>query len=232
MTGSARASWRGCLGGFLAAAVLLVLLFIISSRASTFTKGVGVVLSFIPTQLGLMETVDPANIYTIPAPPDDDVFAPVDFRRSGQYFLYTDDTTTLSNITNAEIAWLRVISTTTGEEVPVSLVKRGQMPFDTIHAAGRPIFTFYIPAPDRYNVYIPSLSPRESFAIVPDTVTGQEAKIWLLYAAQILLILSPFIWRRIQSWRQRNTRITANREEKLEKMDQMRENRQTREKRR
>ncbi|MCB0076059.1 MAG: hypothetical protein KDD73_01475 [Anaerolineales bacterium] len=232
MTGSARPSWLGCLGGIVAAALLVALLFVFSSRASTLTKSVGVVLSFIPTQLGLMDDVDPADIYTIPSPPSGEAAAPVDIRRSGQYFLYTDDTTTLLNLTNAQIPWLRVTSTTTGQELPIQLVQRGQMPYDTVHAPGRPIFTFNVPSPDRYDVYIPRLAPRDSFAIVPDNVTGQEVKIWLLYALQIGLVLSPLLWRRLRSQRQRLTRVAANREDKLEKMDQMRAHRRNKGERR
>ena len=223
MTGSARPSWRGCLTGIVAITLFMAALYLLSSNAATATKAVGAVLSFIPEQLGLIEKVDPDQIYAIPEPPEGEVLAPVSIRRAGRYFLYTDDTTTMLNLTQAQVPWLKVVSETTGEELLVDIVRRGQMPFDTLAAPGRPIFTVDIPDPDRYGIYITSSAPRESFALVPDTVTGQEGKIWSLYLLQIAILASPFVWRRWQSRRHRQSRVAQNRADKLGKMEQMKE---------
>ncbi len=173
--------------------VLGILLFMVILCAlcnlSSTMKQVGNAFLFIPSQLGLLQRVKPAEVHTI------DLRTPspklLDITRPGRYAVFTDDYDILmSNVLNGPV-WLQVRSHTTGEKVNVVSVNRGARPYDTALAAGRPIFSFEVTAPGVYEVaYFFRFA---SISIVPDYTTGKEAVIVLAYIVQIALILTLLV---------------------------------------
>jgi hypothetical protein len=165
--------------------LFMVLLCALCNLSSTM-KQVGNAFLFIPSQLGLLQRVKPAEVHTI------DLRKPspklLELTRPGRYAVFTDDYDILmSNVLNGPV-WLQVKSHTTGEKVNVVSVNRGARPYDTALAAGRPIFAFDVTVPGVYEVaYYFRFA---SISIVPDYTTGKETVIVLAYIIQIAVILT------------------------------------------
>jgi hypothetical protein len=173
---------RNILIGILLFMVLLVSL----CNLPSVMKMVGNVFLFIPSHLGLIQTVKAEEIRTI------DLSTPspklLDIGRAGLYAVYTSDYDLLLNNINNGPVWLRVKSHSTGEGVTVLTVGRGARPYDTYLADGRPIFVFEVPVPGSYEIAY--YFRQASIDIVPDYNTGKEPVIVLAISVQIAILLT------------------------------------------
>lgn len=151
-------------------------------------KVIGAPFLYLPTRLGLVDRVDPSSVVNFRLNTHQ---TELEFNRPGRYTLYTADLDlleiSLSLEDSAAKPWLVVQNQTTHKPVEVVYVKRGLYPFDSLLAPGRSVFTFEIQTPGVYLLRHPAR--KAPVSILPDTVTGKEAVLWLAYLIQIGLIL-------------------------------------------
>jgi hypothetical protein len=172
----------------IAAAILLLFAFL---NLPTLFKSAGAVLGFIPSKIGLIQVVRPADVLPIDlsVSPSAIVLA-----KPGNYLLYTDNYDLLvinDAIVEADSkSWLRIESQN-NEEIPVTLISRGMAIYDSIHARGRPVAMFTIDAPGTYSMIHPTRYATAS--VVPNYTSGNENWITFLYVAQVALLIY-IIW--------------------------------------
>lgn len=151
-------------------------------------KIIGAPFLFLPTRLGIVEPVNSSSVVNFRL---DSRQTELKFNAPGRYVLYTADLDLLEITLTLESStakpWLVIQNKSTHKPVNVDFVKRGLSPFDTILASGRPVFTFEIQTPGVYVLHHPAR--KVPVAILPDTVTGKEAVLWLAYLVQIGVIL-------------------------------------------
>jgi hypothetical protein len=160
-------------------------------------KTVGSPFLFIPGALGLIRTVGPEDVRTIEMNT-----SPTDVRlmQPGLYAVYVDDVELLTitdSMINAERSpWLKVKALDTGEQIPTTFIDRGLRVYDTPYARGRPVINFTITRPGVYELVHPRRNV--AIAIVPDTTTGHETLLTLIYLVQIGLLVGAvvFFWQR------------------------------------
>jgi hypothetical protein len=192
--------------------VLAVLVFIVSfvRTPHLVVKLAGAPLQVLPTLLGItplitQQEVRPIDLY--------ERSVIVLLTRPGNYAIYSDDqqvllrTGMMEEATGMSRTWVSIKTVESGEAVPGSYIARGAAPWDPLIVPGRPLMTFVIAEPGRYEIEYPPQSGTVSFA--PDYTTGREAIILLTWAAQIVtvtlivvLLSLPRIRRRRQAQRQ------------------------------
>jgi hypothetical protein len=152
---------------------------------------------FIPGALGIVQTVGPEDVRTVPLADSPTI---VRLMQPGLYAVYVDNPDLLA-ITDALInsnghSWLKVKALDTGEQVPATLIERGMRLYDTPYAKGRPVVNFAITRPGAYELTHPRRTI--SMSIVPDYTTGRETLLSLIYLVQIALVagIVVFVWRR------------------------------------
>ncbi len=161
---------------------------------------------FIPGALGIIQTVGPEDVRTVPMADSPSI---IRLMQPGLYAVYTDDadllTITDSLITANGSPWLRVKALDNGEKIPAILIDRGLRLYDTPYAKGRPVINFAIPRPGAYELTYPRRL--STLSIVPDYTTGKETLLDLIYLVQIALLVGVvvFFWRR----RHRAERLAA-----------------------
>lgn len=176
-------TFRSILAG-IAAAILLFLAFF---NIPMLVKSVGAVLGFLPSTIGLIQTVQPEEVMTV-----DISISPslINITKSGDYLLYTNNYDLLvinDAVVEAESEpWLKIESQDE-QEIPVHLISRGLGWYDTIHAKGRPVATFHIDAPGTYLITHPTRY--DTASIVPDYTTGRESSIRLIYLAELAIVI-------------------------------------------
>ena len=113
----------------------------------------------------------------------------LDFRRPGEYALFTSNYDLLS-INEAVLAahakpWFRLVGGD-GSEVAVNMIERGLAFYDTPFASGRPVARFSITNAGTYRMTHPS---RPDFAfVVPDYTSGEEGAISIYMLLQALAL--------------------------------------------
>jgi hypothetical protein len=167
----------------IALTVILLLAFL---KIPVIVKWVGETLTFIPSQLGLIQIVSPSEVM-----PVDIQSTPtaVTFSKPGSYLLYTDDYDLLvindSIIASRSRPWINIHSPS-GESVPVDLIARGLAIYDTPFARGRPVASFEIVSP---GVYIIEHPRRQIYIyIVPDYLSGKEGLITFFMVLEVVII--------------------------------------------
>jgi hypothetical protein len=201
---------------FLGIIACIATLFFIGNLG-TAVKWVGNVFLFLPSKVGLIQTVRaneviPVDFSTNPSS--------VYFPKAGAYDLYTDnlDLLTITNSLNEnERAWLEVIPAE-GQETPqVLFFERGLYPYDTPYAKGRPIYYLYLEQPGYYLITHPTR--QDTVYFVPDYNTFNEAKLVAVYIVELSLILIPtgtFAYRR---WQARTAPVRLARQQRREEVE-------------
>jgi hypothetical protein len=185
-----------------------VVLLAVLCSLSGVVKSVGAVLLFFPSRLGVVKQVLPDEILTVDMSTNPTT---VMIFKAGRYAVYTDDYDLLmiaDQLSQSHGApWLNVKFQATGEKIPLANVSRGLLPYDTPFAKGRPVFTFEITSPGRYELMHPAR--KINIYLVPDYTTGKEKTIYMAYAAQILVLLIPVGILYYRYDRRRRARIQA-----------------------
>jgi hypothetical protein len=160
---------RNILLGILAALAF----FLMFNYLSQLVKWGGATMLFLPARLGIIRQASFSEVIQV-----DFSTSPtqVSFPRAGQYAFYTSNHDLLV-ITDMLIEaegkpWL-VLTSESGQKVPVAFIARGLMPYDTPLASGRPIYTLQIPQAGNYTIAHPT-RPLLTVQFVPDYVTGKE----------------------------------------------------------
>ena len=166
---------------------LLLILIIAFLNLPKIVKYVGAVLTYVPSQLGLIQVVSrsevmPVDIHSSPTS--------ITFTRPGHYLLYTDEQDLLV-VNDAIIAanskpWINIESGS-GEPVQVNLIDRGMAFYDTPLAGGRPVASFEIVQPGVYAMAHPR-RPVYMY-IVPDYTSGKEGKITFFFILEIVIVV-------------------------------------------
>ncbi len=189
--------------GFLAiigGVIMFVVLIGLVCSISTTVKVVGYALLYVPSRLGWVDVPRPEDIQRL-----DLVSTPVNAHLDpGTYEVFTSSYELLSISMQFEgstsATWFHVADAATGERNQIEYVLRGLMPYDTPFAEGRPVLRFTIDKPGLYQLSFPT-PPATSVYFVPDTTTGKEWLIWLIYLGEVGLILGVPGWFYIRAWR-------------------------------
>jgi hypothetical protein len=150
---------------------------------------------------------------------------------AGTYEIFTSNYELLSISMQFEestsASWFHVTNPRTGERYEVSYVTRGLMPYDSPFADGRPVLRFSLDEPGVYRLNFPT-PPAASVFFVPDTTTGKEWLIWLVYLGEVGLILGVPGWFYIRGWRREAENLAAMRRAQRARADSFWEHEQTR----
>ena len=164
--------------------ILFMVLLAVFLSLGEIVKLAGAPFMFLPVKLGLVEEVNPSQVIRLNLNTHETALR---FKSPGRYAVYTADRDLLEITNSLEAAgtkpWLKVQSQLGGGTVPVSFVRRGLYPFDSVLARGRPVFTFVIETPGVYVLRHPARSAVA--AILPDATTGKEGILTLAYILQI-----------------------------------------------
>lgn len=153
-------------------------------------KAAGALLYWLPARLGLVQQAQAADVWrhdlqTLPEG--------LQFSAAGRYMVYTADYDLLvisATLRDAQDrTWLVLTEASTGRRADAQWVERGMRMYDSHLAPGRPVFSVEIPRPGTYRMEAPH-RPAE-IAIVRDYVTGNEARISFIFAAELALLASP-----------------------------------------
>jgi len=199
--------------GFLAiigGVILFVVLIGLACSLSTTVKLVGYGLLYVPSRLGLVDVPRPETIQRL-----DLESTPVNayFKNAGTFEVFTSNYELLTismqmEESTSNISWFHVADPNTGERYPVANVSRGLMPYDTPFAKGRPVLRFTIDKPGLYQLSFPT-PPAASLYFVPDTTTGKEWLIWLIYLGEVGLIFGVPGWFYFRGWRRESEHLAA-----------------------
>jgi len=166
---------------------LFVITLLAFLRISDIVKYTGAALMFIPSSLGLVDMVAPAEVlpFSLAENPSFVVFpAP------GQYAVYTDNYDLLvvhdAVVNGNSDPWIKILSSESGAMIDITLISRGLSWYDTPFARGRQVVSFFIKQPGRYQVIHPT-RPDNGY-IVPDVVTGNEFKITTILLIELGLL--------------------------------------------
>jgi hypothetical protein len=173
---------RNIVAGILLATLLCFTFFSLPS----LVKYTGAVLTFLPTQLGLMDVVSPDEVMSVDMSASPTA---VSFKKPGKYSLFTDNYDLL--VVNDAIAAARgkpwfSLTSASEHEIGVTLVERGMALYDTPFAKGRPVAHFEIAERGIYSMIHPARP--DHVYIVPDYTFGQEAWIVTLMSLQGLIL--------------------------------------------
>lgn len=189
--------------GFLAiigGVIMFLILVGLACSISATVKILGYGLLYVPSRMGLVEVPRPEDIQRL-----DLITTPVDAHLDpGTYEVFTSNYELLSISMQFEsptsTSWFHVADAATGERNEIEQVLRGLMPYDTPFAEGRPVLRFTIDKAGLYRLSFPT-PPAASVYFVPDTTTGKEWLIWLIYIGEVGLILGVPGWFTIRGWR-------------------------------
>ena len=169
-------------------------------------KVIGAPFLFLPTQLGLVDRINPAAVVRWDLNSHETILK---FNEAGPYVLYVADLDLLEisngiEKNNAE-PWLMVVNRQDRQKVQVNPIRRGLAPFDSVLARGRPVYSFSIPAPGIYELRHPAR--HEPVSLLPDTVTGRETVLWLAYLVQIAILAALVALLTLRSQRKQRRRL-------------------------
>jgi hypothetical protein len=199
--------------------VLFVLMIGLVCSLSTTVKTLGRTLLLLPSELGILDVPNAQSIMRL-----DLTSTPViaRFPQAGTYLVFTSNYDLLSISMQMESSagsvWFHVSDAQTGQSSPVEYVTRGLMPYDTPLADGRPVMRFTIDKPGLYQLRFPT-PPGASLFFVPDTTTGKEWLIWLIYLCEVGLIVGLPGWIYFRGWRRAADDLSAMRQAQREKAD-------------
>ncbi len=177
-------------------AIVIIAMMLVCALGDVL-KIVGSPFLFIPGALGIVQTVGPEDVRTVPMADSPTI---VRLMRPGLYAVYIDNADLLA-ITDSLInangnPWLKVKALDNGEKISATLIDRGLRLYDTPYARGRPVINFAITRPGAYELTHPRRTI--TMSIVPDYSTGRETLFTLIYLVQIALVagIVVFFWRR------------------------------------
>ncbi len=151
-------------------------------------KWVGAALTFVPSRLGLVQVVSPAEVIAVDISSSPSNVA---ITRAGEYALFTAnyDLLSINEFVLAAKAkpWFK-LADAAGNQVPVTLIERGLALYDTPFAPGRPVARFQVPLAGAYSMTHPR---RPDFVyVVPDYTHGEEGAIGLYMLAQAVGLIA------------------------------------------
>jgi hypothetical protein len=189
--------------------ILLFAVFLVTvCSLPQVVKTLGAGLLYLPSRLGLVEMVHRDQVQAIDmrnSPPQ------VDLPQARRYAVYTDDYDLLVISDEIILAgaepWLVVTSPGSHAKLRVTGVERGLMPFDSPYAAGRPVFTFEVIQPGVHDLTYPRRWA--TLYILPDTTSGKERLILLIYAVQVAILIAAVAVPYWGAARSRRARLAA-----------------------
>ena len=189
--------------------ILLFAVFLVTvCSLPQVVKTLGAGLLYLPSRLGLVEMVHRDQVQAIDmhsAPPQ------INLPQARRYAVYTDDYDLLvmsDEITRSGAEpWLVVLSPGSHAELRLTGVERGLMPYDSPFAAGRPVYTFEVIEPGVHDVIFPRRTA--AFYVLPDTTSGKERLILLVYAVQVAILVAAIAVPFRRAARNRRARLEA-----------------------
>lgn len=201
-------------------AIFVVLLLALCSL-SQGVKWFGSVLLFLPERLGLVRTVRPGEVLDLEMSKSP---TQVTFARPGLYQVYTSDYDLLvisdQLATSDAPPWVRITQVDGGPPVLVTYIKRGLLPFDTPHAAGRPVMEIEIIEPGSYTLDYPTR--KATMSLAPNYASGRETLIYAAFGVQIFLLALPFLRMLLRREQQTRSLVRAKRRQSLEHFEKLR----------
>lgn len=165
---------------------LFIIVLVAFLKIPDVIKYTGTALMFVPSKLGLIDMIMPKDVIplsleenpswvTIPSP--------------GQYVMYLNNYDMLV-VHDAIVAgdskpWMKLQPEGLDTQVELTLIGRGLTWYDTPFARGRPVVRFTIDEPGTYQFTHPAR--QDYMYLVPDTMTGKEARITFWVLAEIAL---------------------------------------------
>ena len=167
--------------------VLFIIALLAFLRIGDVVKYAGTALMYIPAKLGLIDMVMPKDVIPLPLEENPSL---ITIPSPGQYVLYLNNYDMLV-VHDAIVAgdsepWMKLQSEDLDTQVELTLIGRGLTWYDTPFARGRPVVTFTIDEPGTYEFTHPAR--QDYMYLVPDTMTGKEARITFWVLAEIALI--------------------------------------------
>jgi hypothetical protein len=199
-----------------------VLLLILVCSLSQGVKWAGAALLFLPERVGLTEPVHRAEVTTVDMQVSPQPFA---FPEAQAYHVYTSDYDLL--VISDELArsrapaWLTITRAETGAHVPVTILGRGLMPYDSPWAAGRPVLAVQIGQAGTYVLDFPTRKAK--MTLVPDRTTGREPLIFTAFAVQLAVLAAPFALALYRRELRLRDRLRARRRSSQEKFARLRD---------
>lgn len=182
---------------------LAVVLLVLLCRLGDMVKIAGTIMLWPPSQIGLVEQVQPGQVQVFDLQQKDNTWQVV---QPGRYAVYTSNDRLLEMSTLLEASgetWLE-ITAADGTPLPVDTVHRGVGIMDSPFAPGRPVYTVVVADPGLYSLIHPH--PVAKMAIVPDYVTGREPVIVLVLGLELLAVGGVIVWFFYRRRRQRRGR--------------------------
>jgi hypothetical protein len=166
---------------------LVVLAFLAFLRLPDVVKFAGSALMYVPAKVGLIDMVSPQDVTPFSLAENPSL---VTIDTPGRYILYLSNLDLLvvhdAVVEKGSESWIRIQPENTQTDLKLTLIERGLTWYDTPFASGRPVVSFRIDQPGRYRIIHPT---RLDVAyLVPDTLTGKEARITFWVLAEIALI--------------------------------------------
>lgn len=173
----------------------LVLAFVIRFFAAPVEtlKWLGAPFLALPTLLGAVPSVGASDVHLVVLNTRSPV---IQIDTPGQFAAYASDDTMLiraNTLADSDVAWIKLKEVGAAEPVASTVIKRGALIYDPVAVPGRPVMSFAVAKPGRYEMVFVRQSGELYFA--PDPVTGRDGTIMAWIAGQVLVILAVLlIW--------------------------------------
>jgi hypothetical protein len=178
------------LPAFLLAGVIIAIILAMLWSIADVVKWAGAPFTILPAQLGLIRQVTRDQVVTIDMTPGQTT---IHLPTPGTYVIYADMKQLMFAPRDPKDATMKLVtlaSGTTGAHVPLRIVERGLMPYDTPFVPGRPVLTFTITRAGAYTVSTPRQAA--TIAILPDYITGNEQTIGTMALLQLGVLALAF----------------------------------------
>lgn len=175
------------IGSILLGIALFIAALLAFLRLPDIIKYTGAALMYVPAKVGLIDMVMPRDVVPMSLAKNP---SSVTIPSAGRYILYLNNYDLLV-IHDAVVeanskSWIKIQSENLGTELAITLIGRGLAWYDTPFAPGRPVASFTIDQPGKFQVVHPTRPDTAYF--VPDTLTGKESRITFWVLAEIALI--------------------------------------------
>lgn len=156
-------------------------------------KWLGAPFLLLPTALGALPSVGASDVHLVVLNTRSPV---IQIDTPGRFAAYASDDTMLiraNTLADSDVAWIKLKEVGAAEPVASTVIKRGALIYDPVAVPGRPVMSFTVTKPGRYELVFVRQSGEMHFA--PDPVTGRDGTIMAWIAGQLLVILAVLlIW--------------------------------------
>lgn len=213
-------TYRSLVIGVLVALSLLLL----SANFTRLLKAGGSLFFILPNQLGLLQMVGPKDVQHVELGTRDG--QEIAFAQAGPYLVYSNNAPVLQAAMNMKELILQIRGVPDESQPPTQAILRGVRPYDTPFARGRPFLRVEIPKSGRYRFKFQGVAAGSRYiqpldttvSIVPDTISGREARIQQVFGVQIgllLLLFSP----RLLAWMRKRRILRRDRQQRRAEND-------------